>query len=72
MQAFISISLSIWVFFWTKLGRLDVKHPEGTAEHESTKKRLGFLSSILMVGNDLQMITGMPIHVPRPLTPRAT
>ncbi|KAI0180168.1 hypothetical protein GGR52DRAFT_230331 [Hypoxylon sp. FL1284] len=63
VQAFISLALAIWVFFWTKLGRLDVQHPEGTVEHASEKKRLGFVSEILMVGNDLQMITGIALII---------
>ncbi|OTB08007.1 hypothetical protein M426DRAFT_317511 [Hypoxylon sp. CI-4A] len=61
VQAFISLALSFWVFFLTKLGRLDIQHPEGTPEHASEKKRLGFVSSILMTGNDLQMITGIAL-----------
>lgn len=39
-----------------------MQHPEGTAEHASEKKRLGFVSEILMVGNDLQMITGVSTY----------
>ncbi|KAI1143796.1 hypothetical protein F5Y05DRAFT_6593 [Hypoxylon sp. FL0543] len=62
-QAFISLALSFWVFFLTKLGRLDIKHPEGTPGHASEKKRLGFLSEILMVGNDIQMITGVALLI---------
>ncbi|KAI1340346.1 hypothetical protein F5Y15DRAFT_415234 [Xylariaceae sp. FL0016] len=57
-QAFISLCLSIWVFFLSKIGHLEVRHDEGTAEHESEKKRLEIVSSMLMVGNDIQMITG--------------
>ncbi|KAI1374998.1 hypothetical protein F4677DRAFT_424271 [Hypoxylon crocopeplum] len=63
VQAFISLVLSFWVFFLTKLGRLDIQHPEGTAEHASEKKRLGFVSEILMVGNDLQMVTGVALII---------
>ncbi|KAI1450904.1 hypothetical protein F5Y02DRAFT_7174 [Annulohypoxylon stygium] len=63
VQAFISLSLSFWVFFMTKLGRLDNQHPEGTPEHACEKKRLGFVSEILMVGNDLQMITGIALII---------
>ncbi|KAI1102957.1 hypothetical protein F4804DRAFT_247565 [Jackrogersella minutella] len=62
-QALISLLLSFWVFFLTKLGRLDIQHPEGTPEHASEKKRLGFVSEILMVGNDLQMITGVALII---------
>ncbi|KAI4870776.1 hypothetical protein F4820DRAFT_401911 [Hypoxylon rubiginosum] len=63
VQAFISLVLAFWVFFWTKLGRLSIQHSEGTAEHASEKKRLGFVSEILMVGNDLQMITGVALTI---------
>ncbi|KAI1457642.1 hypothetical protein F4805DRAFT_474941 [Annulohypoxylon moriforme] len=63
VQAFISLALSFWVFFLTKLGRLDAQHPEGTIEHACEKKRLGFVSEILMVGNDLQMITGIALII---------
>ncbi|KAI0131636.1 hypothetical protein F4776DRAFT_627088 [Hypoxylon sp. NC0597] len=63
VQALISLVLAFWVFFLTKLGRLDIQHPEGTPEHASEKKRLGFVSEILMVGNDLQMITGTSIRL---------
>ncbi|KAI1417534.1 hypothetical protein F5Y13DRAFT_151221 [Hypoxylon sp. FL1857] len=63
VQAFISLALSFWVFFLTKLGRLDIQHPEGTPGHASEKKRLGFVSDILMIGNDLQMITGVALII---------
>ncbi|KAL7626602.1 hypothetical protein AAE478_003374 [Parahypoxylon ruwenzoriense] len=57
VRAFILLALSIRVVFLTKLGRLNVDHPEGTAEHASEKRRLEMVSEILMIGNDLQMIT---------------
>ncbi|KAI0834777.1 hypothetical protein F5Y06DRAFT_277850 [Hypoxylon sp. FL0890] len=63
VQALISLVLSFWVFFLTKLGRLDIQHPEGTPGHASDKKRLGFVSEILMIGNDLQMITGVALII---------
>ncbi|KAI2471975.1 hypothetical protein F4781DRAFT_420281 [Annulohypoxylon bovei var. microspora] len=63
VQAFISLALAFWVFFLTKLGRLDIQHPEGTPEYASEKKRLGFVSEILMVGNDLQMVTGVALVI---------
>lgn len=46
------------MFFLTKLGRLDIRHEEGTREHASEKKRLELVSGILMAGNDIQMLTG--------------
>ncbi|KAI1777605.1 hypothetical protein F4818DRAFT_407237 [Hypoxylon cercidicola] len=63
VQAFISLVLAFWVFFLTKLGRLNIQHADGTAEHASELKRLGFVSEILMVGNDLQMITGIALVI---------
>ncbi len=35
-----------------------MQHDEGTVEYESEKKRLEMASDILMVGNDIQMLTG--------------
>lgn len=61
VQAFISLVLSIWAFFLTKFGRLEVQGEEGTAQHANEKKRLGFVTEILMIGNDLQMITGLAL-----------
>ena len=57
-QAFISLALSIWVIFLSKRGHLGVRHEEGTVEFEIEKKRLEIVSEILMVGNDIQMLTG--------------
>lgn len=36
-----------------------MKHPEGTADHKAEKKRLELVSDMLMVGNDIQMLTGI-------------
>ncbi|KAI2639766.1 hypothetical protein GGS26DRAFT_541545 [Hypomontagnella submonticulosa] len=63
VQAFISLVLSFWAFFLTKFGRLETQSPEGTPEHATEKKRLSFVSEILMVGNDLQMITGIALII---------
>lgn len=57
-QAVISLTLSVWVIFLSHYGRLGVQHTEGTIEYESEKKRLEMVSDILMVGNDIQMLTG--------------
>ncbi|KAH8886552.1 hypothetical protein GQ53DRAFT_596466, partial [Thozetella sp. PMI_491] len=62
-QAFISIVLAVWVFFLSKLGRLEVEHEEGTHEFASEKKRLDIVLSMLMVGNDIQMLTGTALLV---------
>ena len=42
----------------SKTGHLGVQHEEGTVEFEIEKKRLEIVSEILMVGNDIQMLTG--------------
>ncbi|KAI0380941.1 hypothetical protein F5Y04DRAFT_88351 [Hypomontagnella monticulosa] len=63
VQAFISLTLSFWAFFLTKFGRLETQSPEGTPEHATEKKRLSFVSEILMVGNDLQMVTGIALII---------
>lgn len=57
-QAFLSLVLSFWVVFLSKLGRLNFQYEDGTKEHEAEKKRLKLVSDILMVGNDVQMLTG--------------
>lgn len=58
-QAFLSLVLSAWVFFLSKHGDLELKHQEGSLEHMIESKRLEFVSDVLMVGNDIQMLTGM-------------
>lgn len=50
--------LALWVFFFSRHGRLDVRHEEGSAEHAIETKRLEAVSDILMIGNDIQMMTG--------------
>lgn len=61
-QAFLSLALATWVFFFAKRGRLDLKHEEQTREHAIERKRLELVQEILMVGNDIQMLTGMSPH----------
>ena len=51
--------LAVWVFFFSRHGRLDVKHDEGSDEHKIEKKRLEMVTDMLMIGNDIQMLTGM-------------
>ncbi|KAH8894848.1 hypothetical protein GQ53DRAFT_64810 [Thozetella sp. PMI_491] len=64
-QAFISLVLCIWVILLAKHGRLvAVKNlDEGTAEHEREVQRLEMVSDILMVGNDIQMVTGCALVI---------
>ncbi|CAG7916562.1 unnamed protein product [Penicillium olsonii] len=58
-QAFLSLCLSIWVFFLTKHGNMDVIHPEGSIGREVERKRMDFVSKILMVGSDFQSTLGI-------------
>ena len=58
-QTFISLMLAIMVLP-PKSDRLDVKHHEGTVEHTVEVKRLESILDILMVGKDMQMLTGSP------------
>ena len=51
------------VFFMTKLGRLELAHKEGSEEFEIEKKRLTLISDVLLVGNDIQMLTGVALLV---------
>ncbi len=69
-QAAISLTLAIWVFFLSRHRRLEVQqHDDGTAEHAVEVKRLESALDILMVGNDIQMLTGKDtsvlLHLPR-------
>ncbi len=57
-QAFLSLVMATWVLILAKSGRLDVLHEEGSAENAIERKRLEYTTDILMVGNDVQMITG--------------
>ncbi|KAK5654710.1 hypothetical protein OQA88_7034 [Cercophora sp. LCS_1] len=63
LQALISLVLSLWVFFFSRSGRLDVHHDDGTAEHAIEVKRLESILDILMVGNDIQMLTGIALII---------
>lgn len=58
-QALMSLCLSIWMFFLTKHGNMDITHPEGSIEREIEYKRLDFVSNILMVGSDFQSTLGI-------------
>lgn len=62
-QAIISLGLSVWVFFLSKTGNLDVTHDEGSIERQIEHKRLEFISDILMIGNDIQMTLGVSYMV---------
>jgi hypothetical protein len=38
---------------------MDITHPEGSIEREVERKRLDFVSKILMVGSDFQSTLGI-------------
>ncbi|PIG79116.1 hypothetical protein AARAC_007725 [Aspergillus arachidicola] len=58
-QALLSLCLSAWVFFLTKHGNLDITYPEGSMKREIERKRLDFVSNILMIGSDIQSTLGI-------------
>ncbi|KAJ0420807.1 hypothetical protein BJY00DRAFT_312733 [Aspergillus carlsbadensis] len=58
-QAVISLGLSLWVFFLTTHGNMDMIHPEGSRERAIERKRLDFVSSILTIGCDIQLTLGI-------------
>ncbi|KAL3455739.1 hypothetical protein BJX64DRAFT_294781 [Aspergillus heterothallicus] len=58
-QAVISLGLSLWVFFLTSHGNMDITHPEGSKKREIERKRLDFVSSILTIGCDIQLTLGI-------------
>ncbi|KAK1760292.1 hypothetical protein QBC47DRAFT_408375 [Echria macrotheca] len=62
-QAFISLTLAIWVHFSSRHGKLEVQHAEGTQEHAVEVKRLESILDILMVGNDIQLLTGIALMI---------
>jgi hypothetical protein len=38
---------------------MDITHPEGSVEREVERKRMDFVSKILMVGSDVQSTLGI-------------
>ncbi|CAK7210974.1 hypothetical protein SCUCBS95973_000973 [Sporothrix curviconia] len=62
-QAFLSLCLALWVFFFSRHGRLDLMHEEGSDEHQIEMKRLEMVQDILMIGNDIQVMTGVALMV---------
>ncbi|CAI7595287.1 unnamed protein product [Penicillium glandicola] len=58
-QAALSLGLSAWVFFLTTHGNMDIKNPEGSIERVIERKRMEFVSSILMIGSDIQSTLGI-------------
>lgn len=58
-QALLSLCLAVWMFFLTKHGNLDITNPEGSVERAIERRRLDFVSNILMVGSDFQSTLGI-------------
>ncbi|CAK7233977.1 hypothetical protein SEUCBS140593_008782 [Sporothrix eucalyptigena] len=62
-QAFLSLCLALWVFFFSRHGRLDMLHEDGSDEHAIEIKRLEMVQDILMIGNDIQVMTGIALMI---------
>ncbi|KAL1898226.1 hypothetical protein Sste5346_003632 [Sporothrix stenoceras] len=62
-QAFLSLCLALWVFFFSRHGRLDLRHEDGSDEHAIETKRLEMVQDILMIGNDIQVMMGMALMI---------
>lgn len=62
-QAIISLGMAFWAFFLSRHGNLDISHDEGTLERRVEKKRLQFVSDMLMIGNDIQVSLGVSYMV---------
>lgn len=62
-QAFLSLCLAFWVFFFSRHGRLDLRHEDGSDEHVIESKRLEMVQDILMIGNDIQVMTGIALMI---------
>lgn len=62
-QSVLSLLLAYWVFFMAKDGSLDMQHEEGSIENKIERKRLEFVSNMLVVGNDIQMVLGISYMV---------
>ncbi|KAK6844243.1 hypothetical protein PG995_014353 [Apiospora arundinis] len=63
-QALLSLFLAGWIVFLSKKGHLHLHHhPEGSDEHERRKKRIEFLSDVVNIGNDLQVLLGIALMI---------
>ncbi|CAK7240403.1 MAG: hypothetical protein STHCBS139747_001842 [Sporothrix thermara] len=62
-QAFLSLSLALWVFFFSRHGRLDLLPEDCSDEYEIEIKRLEMVQDILMIGNDIQVMTGIALMI---------
>ncbi|EPE10889.1 hypothetical protein F503_05984 [Ophiostoma piceae UAMH 11346] len=62
-QGLLSLILALWVFFFSRHGRLDMLHEEGSDEHEIEMRRLEMVRDILMIGNDIQLMTGVALMI---------
>ncbi|KAK8039894.1 hypothetical protein PG993_008305 [Apiospora rasikravindrae] len=63
-QALLSLFLAAWIVILSKKGHLHLHHhPEGSDEHERRKKRIEFLSDVVNIGNDLQVLLGIALMI---------
>jgi hypothetical protein len=58
-QAFLSLLITVWVFFLARQKKLHLEHEEGTIAYMKQRKKLEIFSEMLMVGNDIQMLLGI-------------
>lgn len=58
-QALLSLGVATWAFFLSRHGNMDIVYEEGTVERRVEKKRLEFISDMLMIGNDIQVSLGL-------------
>ncbi|KAI0178201.1 hypothetical protein BJ166DRAFT_41953 [Pestalotiopsis sp. NC0098] len=58
-QSLLSLAITLWVFFLARHGHLDLDEAKSTAEFIRRSKGLEILSSMLRVGNDMQMLLGI-------------
>jgi hypothetical protein len=65
VQTFVSLALSFWVFFLSKLGRLKISHERGSEEYKVELGRWRIISRCIMVGNDVQLMLGQYLLVCR-------
>ncbi|KAK7920238.1 hypothetical protein PG985_008260 [Apiospora marii] len=63
-QALLSLFLAGWIVILSKKGHLHLHHhPEGSDEHERRRKRIEFLSDVVNIGNDLQVLLGIALMI---------
>jgi hypothetical protein len=58
VQGFLSLVLTLWFFFFSKLGRLVLHHDKETGKCEEEVARLNIVARVITSGYDAQMATG--------------